>query len=538
MPIAADLIKYTRLIFGLRGFLGNTVSLKESRQVIAARIRDRGTNFLSIVRKGIYQYPKSPYLKLLQVAGVEFGDIESQVNKEGIEATLRILLDKGVYLSYEEFKRGHDVVRGSSRFQFKERDFDNPLLPVSYQIQSSGSRSAGTRTNFDFNHMADTAYYRLLMLEVNNALDAPIGVWKPILPAGSGTSIVLIQWKTGRPVSRWFSPVNERQVRSSLQHRMAMRYIIYGSRLWGVRLPRPEFVGLERGVIVARWMAAMKKEYGGCCLISSVSPAVKVCQAAIDNGLDIRGAHFIVSGEPLTPAKHRQIVAAGVTVTSRYTFSEAGGIGYGCLNNGETDDVHLFHDSFALIQRRRRIEPIEVDINAFVCTTLLPAAPKILLNVENDDYGVMETRSCDCSYGQLGFNTHLREIRSFAKLTGVGMTIIGTDLVRTLEEVLPQKYGGNPTDYQLLEEEDSGGQTHLSIIVSPTVGAINEDEVVATVLGELRRARHPGKLTAGVWSQAGTLRVKRMYPLSKMGKVLTLHLIKKEGPTDNPETPL
>jgi hypothetical protein len=148
--------------------------------------------------------------------------------------------------------------------------------------------------------------------------------------------------------------------------------------------------------------------------------------------------------------------------------------------------------------------------------------------MESDDYGVCETRKCDCLFGQLGFNTHLHDIRSFAKLTGTGMTIVGTDFIRILEEVLPAKYGGVATDYQLLEEEDEQGQTHLSLIISPEVGVVDESQVITTVLRELRRAPHPGKLTAGVWARANILGVKRMHPISKMGKVMTLHLTKTE----------
>ncbi|GAG52136.1 unnamed protein product, partial [marine sediment metagenome] len=83
-------------------------------------------------------------------------------------------------------------------------------------------------------------------------------------------------------------------------------------------------------------------------------------------------------------------------------------------------------------------------------------------------------------------------------------------------------------DYQLLEEEDSQGQTHLSLIISLEVGVVDESDVIATVLSELRRAPHPGKLTAGVWAQAKLLRVKRMQPISQRGKVWTLHLTKTE----------
>ena len=436
MSIISDAVKYSRLVFGLRGFLRSTISLEESKQVITTRLRNRGRNFLSLVQKGIYQNPKSPYLKLLQIAGCEFGDIESLVNREGIETTLQKLLADGVYLSYEEFKRKKEVVRGSRHFQFKERDFDNPLLPVYYQSQSSGSRSAGTRTTFDLSHMSEQSYYHLPMLAVNNALDVSLGVWQPVLPAPSGISNVLLHWRVGKSIARWFSPVAERQVQSSLQHRLAMRYIIYGSRLWGAKLAKPEYVGLEEAVKVARWMADTKRHSGGCGLLCSPNRAVLVCQAARENGLDIQGTHLMVGGEPLTAAKRQQIEATGASVTPRYAISEIGRIGCGCLGAG-ADDIHLFHDSVALIQHQRKVEHADIYVNAFLFTTLLPSAPKILLNLESDDYGVVETRSCGCLFGQLGFDTHIHDIRSFAKLTGSGMTIIGTDFVRILEEVLP-----------------------------------------------------------------------------------------------------
>ncbi|MFC2068462.1 hypothetical protein ACFLTP_05600, partial [Chloroflexota bacterium] len=252
------------------------------------------------------------------------------------------------------------------------------------------------------------------------------------------------------------------------------------------------------------------------------------CQAAVENGLDIEGTHFSSGGEPLTPAKRRLIEATGASVTGRYAISEIGRIGYGCLEAGATDNVHLFHDSVALIQHQRKVEHTDIQVNAFLFTTLLPSAPKILVNMESDDFGEVETRSCGCLFGQLGFGTNLCNIRSFAKLSGNGMTIVGTDFVRILDDVLPSKYGGAATDYQLLEEEDSQGQTHLSLIISPTVGIVDEDQVIATMLGELRKASTTGgKLAAGLWSQANTIQVKRMYPISTMGKVMTLHLMKR-----------
>ncbi len=526
MSIISDMIKYSRLAFGLRHFLRNPISLEESKQVISTRFQNRERNFLSLIQKGIYQNPNSPYLKLLRIAGCEFEDIESLVNQDGIEATLQKLLAEGVYLSWEEFKGKKDVVRGSSHFQFREGDLDNPFLPDYFQTQSSGTRSAGTRTRFDLEYHLEKNYYYLPMLAANNFPDAPMGLWMPILPSQAGIGPLLHQKKVGKPIAKWFSPVAESQVQASLRNRLATRYIIYGGWLWGAKLAKPEYVSLTESAKVAQWMADTKKQFGGCSLICFVSLAVRVCQAAIENGLDIQGTHFSVGGEPLTRAKRQQIEAARASATLRYDITEIGFIGCACPGTGAADDVHLFHDSVALIQHQRKVEHSDMYVNAFIFTCLLPSAPKIILNVESDDYGVMETGSCGCLLEQLGFSDHLYNIKSFAKLTSSGMTIVGSDLVRILEEVLPQKYGGGATDYQLLEEEDSHGQTHLSLIISPSVGVINDGDVIDTVLDELRRGVHGGKLAAGFWSQVNTLQVKRIYPISSSGKVTSLQMMK------------
>ncbi|MBN1367988.1 MAG: hypothetical protein JW967_08680 [Dehalococcoidales bacterium] len=526
MSIIYDIAKYNRLVWDLRDFCKYEITIEKSKQILLDRINNRGKNFLTIVRNAIYENPKSPYLQLLNIAGCEYGDIEKDVINDGIESTLMKLLQKGVYLSFEEFKKGMEVIRGSQSFNFKQSDFDNPYVPVIVQGASGGSRSSGTNTTFDMKNAAANSCYRLPMLVANPDMDKPMGIYKPILPASSGISNVLLWWKVGHPPLRWFTPVNEKQVRASLRDRLALRYIIYGSTLWGARLARPEYVDLSDVIKVAMWMADTKKQLGGCCLITSVSPAVKVCHAAIQNHIDIEGTHINVSGEPLTEAKYKQITNSGVTVSTRYTMNETSGIGYGCSYSNPIDDIHHFHDSTAIIQHPKRIGQNngEIAVDAFLCTTLLPTAPKILLNVESDDYGIMENRSCDCIFGQLGFNTHIHHIRSYAKLTGVGMTIINTDLVRILEEVLPQKFGGSAADYQLLEEEDNEGRTHLNLLISPSVGAVNEKNVVTAVIAELYRIPHGGRLAAGVWQQEKTLSIKRMNPISNTGKVITLQL--------------
>lgn len=525
MSILNDIFKYSKFAFDLRNFLRDTVSLEQSLRIIANRLQNREKNFLSLVQKGIYKNTRSPYLTLLKMAGCEYGDIERMVNKDGIESTLNTLLTKGVYVSWEEFKCKTDIVRGSSRFHFNEVDFDNPFLARYYEERSSGSRSTGTRTTFDLSTQLDQCYYTLPSLAANDALDIPLALLKPVLPSAAGINNILRFWKVGKPVDRWFTPVTEKEVRASLRDRVALRYIIHGGRLWGAKLVYPEYICTNEIAKVAQWMADMKKQFGGSALNCTVSGAVNVCQAATEFGLDIGGTRFMVGGEPLTEAKRRYIETTGAFVTSRYVITEIGHIGYGCPKPYAIDDIHLIHDSIALIQRQRKVENFDMQINSFLFTCLLPSTPKMVLNLESDDYGTTKTSNCGCLWEQIGFHHHLSTIRSFTKLTGRGMTILGSDFVRILEEVLPRKYGGSPTDYQLLEEEDSGGQTMLSLVISHRVGKIDNDEVITTVLHELRKNIYGGKLAAGLWSQAKTLQIKRMEPVTLFGKVVTLHLM-------------
>ncbi len=58
--------------------------------------------------------------------------------------------------------------------------------------------------------------------------------------------------------------------------------------------------------------------------------------------------------------------------------------------------------------------------------------------------GVIEQRSCGYPLESYGYSEHLREIHSFRKLTGEGVTLVGNEMVRILEEVLPARFGGSP----------------------------------------------------------------------------------------------
>ena len=108
---------------------------------------------------------------------------------------------------------------------------------------------------------------------------------------------------------------------------------------------------------------------------------------------------------------------------------------------------------------------------------------------------MLERRACGCPFGELGFDLHLHTIRSYEKLTSEGMNFLGHDLIRLIEEVLPARFGGEPTDYQFVEDEDDDGLPGARCVVSPRVGELNEAAVVAAVVDFLNRT--PG--AGGAW---------------------------------------
>jgi hypothetical protein len=202
-----------------------------------------------------------------------------------------------------------------------------------------------------------------------------------------------------------------------------------------------------------------------------------------------------------------------------------GYIGMGCANPVDENDIHFFKDNLALTQHPCRVPGTDISVEAFHFTSLRPSAPKILLNVESDDYGIVEKRSCGCPLEAWGFTEHLRHIRSFRKLTGEGVTLVGSEMVQILEEVLPGCFGGSPLDYQLLEEEDENGFTRLSLVIHPRVDIRDEREVIETMMKALGRSSVAADLARATWEQAGTVRVKRMAPVwTKGGKLMPLHL--------------
>jgi hypothetical protein len=287
-------------------------------------------------------------------------------------------------------------------------------------------------------------------------------------------------------------------------------------------MPVPEHVPLNEAQKVAAWLETKRRQGRPAVLDTNVSAAVRVCLAAREKGFDISGTFFPGGGEPLTPAKAKIIRETGSRAHCHYSMSELGTMGLACANPIHLDEVHLLTDKIAVIQRTKEVGTAE-EVESREHVILL--CPKLMLNVESDDYGNLESRECGCRIGEFGYGTHLSNIRSYEKLTSEGVTFLGTELLRVIEEVLPGRFGGGPTDYQFAEEEVDG-LPKVNIVVSPRVGEVDDKAVIDTVVNAL--IPYPGgEVMVRQWCQGNTLRVIRREPYTtSSAKILPLHITK------------
>jgi hypothetical protein len=528
MALLKDIRKYYRFCTGLRSIVTEAISLDESREIIKKRTERRESLFLNVVEKAIYGNVRSPYLKILRLAGCSLADIKELVQRIGIEKTLSKLVSDGVYLTFEEFKGRRKVMRRGETFEFSESDFDNPFLSRYFDVESGGTSGPGTRTMIDFDFIAQEAVHRALVLDVYGLLDAPCILWFPILPGNAGLMNLFRQAKIDRTPIKWFSQVDRRSIRPSLKDRFGTSFSVHVGRLFGSRMPSPEYVDLKEAHKIAQCVCDVIREHSKCSIWTYVNSAIRICTAAKERNLSLEGASFFVSGEPITPTKIDEIKSAGANAIPYYAFVEGGIAAYGCANPDGPDDMHVLTDRIAVISHEKIVEYPENTVDALLFTSLLPESPKILLNVETGDYGLIGKRHCGCRFEDFGFSDHMSNIRSFEKFTGEGMTFMMRDLSRIAEEVLPAKYGGSSSDYQVLKESVADILSHIEIAVSRRVGNIDEDDLVGTIIEELGQGTDSRRLMAEVWDRAGTIRVRRMDPIpTGRGKIFSFHSVEK-----------
>jgi hypothetical protein len=448
----------------------------------------------------------------MQWASIEPAQIVKWVDQYGLEGTLETLYDAGIYLTLSEFK-----------LATRPRDFDNPLANRHFSLQTGGSRSPGKRVYLDLDHYTKDAVYDYFFLQAHGLRDRPHALWRPSPPWGAGIKAILSRAKLGVVTDRWFTQTDWRPNRRNWKHSLMAAMAVYGGRLRGHELAVPEHVHLKDAHKVASWLAGQKQKGKTAWLNTNAASGVRVCMAALEHNLDIADTYFHFDGEPLTPAKAAVVARTDARAVCHYTMGEIGRIGIVCAASEAVDEVHILEDKIALIQRAKTLGDGQ-RVQANVYTTLLPASPKFMLNVESDDYGTLVRRKCGCGMGDLGYDLHFHTIRSYEKLTSEGMNFLGSDLIRLVEEILPQRFGGYPTDYQFLETEENG-LPRVNLVVSPRVGRVADEALVTTVIDSLNAFPGSSDDYAERWREGGTLRVLRREPSSTGAfKVLALHV--------------
>jgi hypothetical protein len=474
--------------------------------------------------RGIYGEPRSPFRQLLLSAGVELGDAKALVRERGVEGALSRLYELGVFLTYDEAKGRRPVERAGIDRRLDSEELDNPLRRGSPRVTSVGSRGVLRRSVLDLGDFEHLAAYTSLFATAFDLHERPAVVWRPTPPGRAGLSQLVQLAKLGRAGATWYSQNEPGGENASRKDLAFLRYTLFALRRAGFEVSGPVHVPLEQARTIAARLAEDVRAGTPAEVNAPASAAVRVCLAAAEHGLDISGTFFRVGGEPLTHAKAAVLERAGCRVACHYTMSEVGRIGSACASPDALDDVHVCLDRVATIQPDVKPGLDGRPVRPLHHTTLTLSARTLLLNVDSGDYGVLEARDCGCLLARLGLPLHLHSIRSYEKLTTEGMHFLGPDLLRLIEEVLPARFGGAPTDYQLVEDEEDG-LPRVAVVVAPAVGLVDDGEVVGTVLDALGAGAAYRRLMADVWRDGRTLRVVRRRPYSTgAGKVLPLHV--------------
>ena len=528
LQLRSDVQGLLSLIKGVPEFLRERVTLQRAGEQIRRDLDGREERFLATVRTGIYERAKSPYLKLLQLAGCEFSDLQREVRGSGIEETLVRLAQEGVYLTVEEFKGKKEVIRGRHSFRVSPDDFDNNNGSAGYRTQSSGTSNQPTRSFVSLKLLSIRTPATCVTFAAHGLLSCAHAMYDAILPGAGGINNLLIYSRMGLTTERWFArrvPIINRLERS--YHYFTTQLIVLASRRFRSGFPKPEFLGHEEIENIVHWAAAAQIRQRGCCITTAASNAARVARAACRLGISLEGTKFIVTGEPFTDAKREVVERAGATGIPRYAYGGSVNIGYGCARALHTDEIHVNQHLLALISNPRRDTNAGSSVHPLLCTTLDPSFPRLLLNVENGDYGYLTRRDCGCALGKTGLSLHLHHIRSFEKFTSEGMNFFYGDLYELFEKIFPCEFGGGPGDYQLVEEEDGNGQTRLTLVVHPQVGDVEEHRILARLRAELAKRSRSDRFMTDVWAQTGTFRLKRAVPYaSPRGKILPLHIFK------------
>jgi len=513
------------LTVGVRDFLRERLTLAQAEEQITRGLDQRERNFIELIRTRVFDDPDSPYRPLFGHAGCAFSDFQASVHHHGVDGALERLAAAGVYLTSEEFKGKKEVVRGGNSFRVSPELFLRQGPTSGFIGVSSGTRNQPVSTFIPLDWIAVRTPVAGVFFAAHNLLSRAHAIYDGILPAAPGMNNLLIYGKLGIPLDRWFShPISVHSRTERTYYYLLNQLIIMTGKLYAARFPWPEFVDVSELRRIVRWVEETNRGGRGCCITTAASNAARIARLASGMSVSLEGTTFIAVGEPYTESKREVIERAGARAVTRYAYGGGVNVGYACADPRHTDDVHVNEYFLALLAHPTPLPGDDPPIHPLLCTTLSPLAPRLLVNVQSGDYAALERRACGCALGGVGLTLHVHRIRSFEKFTSEGLNYFYGDLFELFEKTIPAEFGGGPGDYQLVEEEDQGGQTRLTLLVHPAVGNLDEAHLIARLQEALAGKSRGHQFMTRVWEGVGTFRVRRQAPYaSPRGKILPLH---------------
>src|SRR5262245_12073407 len=297
----ADLEATWNLVFGVRKFLSDRLTLQQAIDEIQKALETREERFLDLTRTRIYENPGSPYLKLLKFAGCELSDLKACVQRHGVEGALKQLAREGVYLTSDEFKGKQAVVRGTQSFWISPKEFEDPRFAPGYFMESSGTRNRPVPSFITLDWLAVRTLAIAVFFSAHELFTHTHATVTAILPGSSGINNLLMYAKLGVRTERWFATkIHVRRRVNEIYHYLTTHLIVLTGKIYGPGLPRPEFIDYSDADRIVRWVMENNRAGKACCITASASNAARIARAAKTMGVSLDGTKFIVHGEPFT----------------------------------------------------------------------------------------------------------------------------------------------------------------------------------------------------------------------------------------------
>lgn len=519
LPSLHEVASGVRFVGALPAFLRHPLTLPEAKAILERRWRMREANLLNTVR-GVLAHESNPYRQLFDVAGCELGDVQRLIAAEGVEGALHTLYVAGIYLAVDELKGRSPAVRGSTCIEVNAALLRGPRVTGHYRVHSSGSSGTATSLDIDLAAIRDGAVDFYLDYHAHGGLGWEMGHCS--VPGGSALNGLLMHAAFGGRIRRWFCPVAPSAPGLSPRYPWSARALRWGGWLAGVPMPIPEYVATDDPWLIVQWLDDTLRRGATPHLRLAPSMAVQICRMAQDRGIEVAGTQFMLGGEPITAARRDAIQQAGVHTSPMYSTVETGRMGGGCAAPEASDELHLYRDAYAFVQPGEDAGGVgQLPPRALLVTTLGLHARVPLINGSVGDQATLVERACGCPMEQYGWTTHLHSVRSFDKLTSGGMTFLDSHVIRALEEALPARFGGGPTDYQLIEDETPIGAPRVRLLVHPRLGFLDEAAVLESFLEAISAGPGAERVMGSMWRDAGFVQVERREPeATQFGKIL------------------